>query len=195
MAQRNWHLRFGNTLGIGIERISGWNIPAGMVQNASLRLKSLHWFVNTCIFPTSCTEPFQQSISALSNTDPDAYYLEDRTAFQTYSYEYAPSTGTNTDGYAYWLQASRAFVMSSLNCKSHLPDVDGYSCLSSCLFIMQDDTVTFHLKETGLAGDPSIDMSQRLIPREPMYMIMNLGMAENFNPSTFNLSSNLIGES
>lgn len=78
--------------------------------------------------------------------------------------------------------------MSTLNRKSHLSNVDTFFCLSSCLSTMQDDTVTFHLKETGLAGDPDIDMSQRLIPREPMYIIMNLGMAENFNPSTFTLS-------
>lgn len=43
--------------------------------------------------------------------------------------------------------------------------------------------MTFHLTEDGLSGDPDLDMGQRLIPREPMYMIMNLGMAENFSPS------------
>jgi hypothetical protein len=48
-----------------------------------------------------------QSVSALSHTDQNSYYLVDRSSFQTYSYEYAPSTGTNTDGYVYWLQVRR----------------------------------------------------------------------------------------
>jgi hypothetical protein len=52
----------------------------------------------------------------------------------------------------------------------------------------QNGTSNFYLKEEGLAGDPDLDMGQRLIPREPMYMIMNLGMAENFNKSEEDIS-------
>ncbi|KAI5897239.1 concanavalin A-like lectin/glucanase [Schizophyllum commune H4-8] len=43
-----------------------------------------------------------------------------------------------------------------------------------------DDAKAWTLRQSGLAEDPLVEIGPRPIPQEPMYLIMNLGMSENF---------------
>lgn len=43
--------------------------------------------------------------------------------------------------------------------------------------------MTAHLEESALGPRPEIDIGQRLVPREPMYIIFNLVLSETFGNS------------
>ena len=49
-------------------------------------------------------------------------------------------------------------------------DTDGY------IYWMQNGTVTWSLKESGLAGNESIDLSQRLVPREVRALCLSVAV-------------------
>ncbi|TFK77251.1 beta-glucan synthesis-associated [Pluteus cervinus] len=45
---------------------------------------------------------------------------------------------------------------------------------------LSQDTLSWTIHQAGIASDPQVQISDRPIPQEPMYIIMNLGMSENF---------------
>ncbi|KAF5368856.1 hypothetical protein D9758_002859 [Tetrapyrgos nigripes] len=45
---------------------------------------------------------------------------------------------------------------------------------------INDDTLAWTIKASGMAADDRVEISARPIPQEPMYMIINLGISENF---------------
>lgn len=47
------------------------------------------------------------------------------------------------------------------------------------------DSLTWSMNEKAVGPDPSLDMSQRLIPEEPMHIVLNLGMSPGFQPADF----------
>jgi len=51
---------------------------------------------------------------------------------------------------------------------------DGY------VWWVNDGKPAWWLKGSAMAADPIADVSQRPIPYEPMYLIVNLGLSENF---------------
>ncbi|KIO25199.1 hypothetical protein M407DRAFT_210871 [Tulasnella calospora MUT 4182] len=45
---------------------------------------------------------------------------------------------------------------------------------------ISEGTASWTAKVTGLGPDPLVEIGQRIIPDEPLYLIINLGMSENF---------------
>ncbi|CAA7260065.1 unnamed protein product [Cyclocybe aegerita] len=50
---------------------------------------------------------------------------------------------------------------------------------------VSDNKVSWTLNAAGLGPDPSVEISARPVPQEPMYIIINLGMSENFGTIDF----------
>ncbi|KAF9481835.1 glycoside hydrolase family 16 protein [Pholiota conissans] len=48
-----------------------------------------------------------------------------------------------------------------------------------------DDTVSWTLNAAGMGPDPTVEISARSVPQEPMYIIINLGMSKNFGNIDF----------
>ncbi|KAG5642223.1 hypothetical protein DXG03_003392 [Asterophora parasitica] len=48
-----------------------------------------------------------------------------------------------------------------------------------------DNKIAWTLRAPGLAGDDTVKVSARPVPQEPMYIIINLGMSENFGNVDF----------
>ncbi|KAG0709871.1 glycoside hydrolase family 16 protein [Suillus ampliporus] len=47
---------------------------------------------------------------------------------------------------------------------------------------ISNNEVAWTLNVAGMGADPSVNISARPVPQEPMYIIMNLGMSTNFGP-------------
>ncbi|KAG8916643.1 hypothetical protein FRC00_014577, partial [Tulasnella sp. 408] len=45
---------------------------------------------------------------------------------------------------------------------------------------ISEGTASWTAKVTGLGPDPLVQIGQRIIPDEPLYLIINLGLSENF---------------
>lgn len=91
---------------------------------------------------------FQQAVSAVTQTDQQAYELG-RGTFSVYGFEYKPGTG---DAYITWVSNSKA---------------------------------SWTLLSAAMGGDSMVEIGQRPIPQEPMYIIFNLGMSPNFGKIDF----------
>lgn len=98
----------------------------------------------------------QESVSALAGIPDRAYQRSPNADFVNFAVEWEPDM--NGDG----------------------KGLDGESDAYITWYI--DDKPTWTLKASALTGVPELDISRRLIPREPMSMILNLGMAYNFQP-------------
>ncbi|KAF8204724.1 glucosidase [Pholiota molesta] len=48
-----------------------------------------------------------------------------------------------------------------------------------------DDMMSWTLNATGMGPDPTVEISARPVPQEPMYIIINLGMSKNFGNIDF----------
>ncbi|KAL7285393.1 hypothetical protein ACG7TL_000488 [Trametes sanguinea] len=48
-----------------------------------------------------------------------------------------------------------------------------------------DGQLAWQLNQPGMAADPIVEISDRPVPQEPMYLIMNLGMSKNFGTVDF----------
>ncbi|KAJ7312591.1 glycoside hydrolase family 16 protein [Mycena albidolilacea] len=86
---------------------------------------------------------FQQTTSALSNTNQDCYQLQGQ-CFSTYGFEYKPGYA---DGYISWIT---------------------------------DDKLVWTMNGNMVGADTATQIGARQVPVEPMYVIMNLGLSENF---------------
>ncbi|KAJ7312598.1 beta-glucan synthesis-associated [Mycena albidolilacea] len=86
---------------------------------------------------------FQQTTSALSNTNQDCYQLQGK-CFSTYGFEYKPGYA---DGYISWIT---------------------------------DDKLVWTMNGNMVGADTATQIGARQVPVEPMYVIMNLGLSENF---------------
>jgi beta-glucanase (GH16 family) len=91
---------------------------------------------------------FQQAVSALTQTDQQAYELSGG-GFSVYGFEYKPGTG---DAYITWIS---------------------------------DNKASWTLLSAAMGGDNTVQIGQRPIPQEPMYIIFNLGMSPNFGKIDF----------
>ncbi|KAK9893265.1 glycoside hydrolase family 16 protein [Cystobasidium minutum MCA 4210] len=85
------------------------------------------------------------------------------------------STLSQTDQTCYELKNKTAFQTYGIDYQpSKGKDTNGHICWT------QGDTMTAHLEESALGPRPEIDIGQRLVPREPMYIIFNLVLSETF---------------
>ncbi|PFH51289.1 glycoside hydrolase family 16 protein [Amanita thiersii Skay4041] len=50
---------------------------------------------------------------------------------------------------------------------------------------LSDNKISWTIRSEGLRGDPTVEISARPVPSEPMYLILNLGMSRNFGPIDF----------
>jgi len=91
---------------------------------------------------------FQQAVSALSQTDQQAYEMSGG-GFSVYGYEYLPGT---SDAYVTWISNNRA---------------------------------SWTVFSAGMGPDSMVQIGERPIPEEPMYIIANLGMSPNFGKIDF----------
>ncbi|KAJ6462076.1 beta-glucan synthesis-associated protein KRE6 [Mycena sanguinolenta] len=91
---------------------------------------------------------FQQTTSALTNTNQDCYQLKGG-CFSTYGFEYTPGYA---DGYISWIT---------------------------------DDKLAWTLNGNMVGADTQTEIGARQVPVEPMYIIMNLGLSENFGTIDF----------
>ncbi|KAJ1021165.1 hypothetical protein NDA16_003951 [Ustilago loliicola] len=98
----------------------------------------------------------QESVSALSQIPSRAYQLSANADFVNFGVEWEPDM--NGDG----------------------KGLDGK--MESYVTWYIDDKPTWTLKASALTGVPELDVSRRLIPREAMSIILNVGMAYNFQP-------------
>lgn len=98
----------------------------------------------------------QESVSALAAIPDRAYQRHANAGFVNFGVEWEPDM--NSDG----------------------KGLDGETDAYITWYI--DDKPTWTLKASALTGVPELDISRRLIPREAMSMIVNLGMAYNFQP-------------
>ncbi|GAC77201.1 hypothetical protein PANT_25d00028 [Moesziomyces antarcticus T-34] len=97
----------------------------------------------------------QESVSALSAIPDRAYQRYANPQYVNFGVEWEPDM--NGDGMG--LNGEPAYITWSI-----------------------DDKPTWTLRASALTGVPELDISRRLIPREPMSIILNLGMAYNFQP-------------
>ncbi|KAJ7611992.1 glycoside hydrolase family 16 protein [Mycena polygramma] len=91
---------------------------------------------------------FQQTTSALTNTNQDCYELKGG-CFSTYGFEYKSGY---SDGYISWIT---------------------------------DDKLAWTMNGATVGADSATQIAARQVPVEPMYVIMNLGLSENFGVIDF----------
>ena len=102
------------------------------------------------------------AVSGLSSTNQQAYEVAG--GYATYGVEYQPGD----DGYITWFSGGQPMWTM------YPPAVCAY--ISHCVL---------SFAETCAAADPIANISQRIIPAEPMYVILNLGISESFGKVRF----------
>lgn len=91
--------------------------------------------------------PYQQAVSGVSYTDPEAYELDSGT-FSSYGWEAWPgSTDAGTDGYITWYSSGEP---------------------------------AWTMQASAVGPNAATQVSQRLVSREPMAIILNLGISDSF---------------
>ncbi|CCF49383.1 hypothetical protein NDA11_001892 [Ustilago hordei] len=97
----------------------------------------------------------QESVSALSQIPSRGYQRSPNADFVNFAVEWEPDMTGNGLG----INGEPAYITWYI-----------------------DDKPTWTLHASALTGVPELDISRRLIPREPMSIILNVGMAYNFQP-------------
>jgi len=88
------------------------------------------------------------------------------------AFQQATSTVTTTDQNCYEDGGTGCFSVYGIEYKPNA--VDAY------ISWISNGTVSWTIMEAGMAADTSVEISQRLVSPEPMYIIANLGQSENF---------------
>ncbi|TFK44700.1 glycoside hydrolase family 16 protein [Crucibulum laeve] len=103
-------------------------------------------------------------------SDPTISHLNSFTGSVT---QQATSVVTNTDGRCYE-DAAGCFSVYGFEYKPGFDE--GY------ITWISNNVVAWTVKAAGLGADPVVQISERPVPQEPMYLIANLGMSRNFGP-------------
>ncbi|KAH7885927.1 glycoside hydrolase family 16 protein [Phlebopus sp. FC_14] len=108
---------------------------------------------------------FQQATSAVTTTNQSCY-TANTGCFATYGYEYKPGYKSDSG-------------VSELR--------DSFKGLTVCQYIswITNDEVAWTLDAAGVVADPLTEIADRPISQEPMYLIANLGLSNNFAPVDF----------
>ncbi|KAG6880328.1 hypothetical protein C0992_011077 [Termitomyces sp. T32_za158] len=115
----------------------------------------------------------QMTTSALSWTNPNSYELNGQ-GFSVYGFEYKPGmiparyfarAAAYTRNYIYIQGLTQGYVLSIALCTSN------------------GRLILFHTP--GMEADPTVQVAARPVPEEPMYIIVNLGISENFGKVDF----------
>ncbi|KAL0576398.1 hypothetical protein V5O48_005587 [Marasmius crinis-equi] len=118
--------------------------------------------------------PFNYKYEWLKNSNTYTFYNTTGTKFNGYSggvYQQAASAVTRTNQECYSME-SGCFSVYGFEYK---PGYDeGY------ITWLSDNKKAWTLRGSGLAADNNVKISARPIPQEPMYLIANLGLSENF---------------
>lgn len=129
------------------------------------------------------TAPYDVAYAWKNTSQFATLYDEDISHFNSYTggvYQEAVSGLTDIPDDAYELATNPRFVRFGVQ---FTPDWNGDGSGSVTWFI--DGKATWTLHGSAIGPDPSIDIGQRLIPVEPMAIIMNLGMSRGFLPMQF----------
>lgn len=105
---------------------------------------------------------YQQATSAYSLTDQNCYEYNTG-CYSIYGFEY--KAGYEADGWSYLFCFASCLILDLLG---------GY------ITWINDGKKAWRVGAAGLAADPLTEISARPVPKEPMYVIINLGMSENF---------------
>lgn len=118
--------------------------------------------------------PFNEQYLWYNTTGNFEIYDPDNSELNDYLggvFQQATSGVTNTDQNCYEL-ATKCFSVYGFEYK---PGFDG-----AYIDWISNNKLSWSLNSGGMAADPKVEISARPIPQEPMYIIANLGMSENF---------------
>ncbi|KAJ7262167.1 glycoside hydrolase family 16 protein [Mycena haematopus] len=112
------------------------------------------------------------------NNDSDNLIITDLSISQLNSFrgsvtQQASSVVTDTDPSSYEQNGGR-FSVYGFEYKPGYSD--GY------ITWISSDQASWTIKAAGVGANPTVGISARLVPQEPMYIIANLGMSTNFGP-------------
>ncbi|PWN50381.1 concanavalin A-like lectin/glucanase [Violaceomyces palustris] len=132
------------------------------------------------------TAPFDKDYAWGNDTDQATVHNSSITEFNSYNgspYQECVSSITQTPDNGFW-GTEDEFVTMGL---SYSPDWDGDGSGSITWYI--DGKKTWTLQGSALGASTDMDISQRQIPTEPMYIIMNLGISSGFQWIDFDQTS------
>ncbi|KAI0094797.1 glycoside hydrolase family 16 protein [Irpex rosettiformis] len=118
--------------------------------------------------------PFNAFYEWFNTTDNLIIADPDVTIFNVYVggvFQQATSSVTDTNPKAYELSGQQFAVYGF----QYAPGFD-----SAYIAWIANDKVAWTLKQPGMAADKRVEINDRPIPQEPMYIIANLGMSTNF---------------
>ncbi|KAI0695135.1 beta-glucan synthesis-associated [Cytidiella melzeri] len=118
--------------------------------------------------------PFNAEYEWFNTTDNLIIADPSVTEFNVYmgaAFQQATSCITNTSVDAYELTGQQYAVYGF----QYSPGFD-----DAYISWIANDKLAWTLKAGGMAADPRVEISARPVPQEPMYIIANLGMSENF---------------
>ncbi|KNZ80548.1 Beta-glucan synthesis-associated protein KRE6 [Termitomyces sp. J132] len=105
----------------------------------------------------------QMTTSALTWTDPNSYELNGQ-GFSIYGFEYKTGVGLS--------------AMPVRSTGNSSPSTQYITWIS-------DNKAAWTFRAPGMDADPTVEVSARPVPQEPMYIIINLGISENFGKVDF----------
>ncbi|EIW64498.1 glycoside hydrolase family 16 protein [Trametes versicolor FP-101664 SS1] len=118
--------------------------------------------------------PFNAEYKWFNNSDTLTIQDSTKSKLNSYLggvYQQATSVVTKTDPEAYELSG---FQYSTYGFQYQPGFGDAY------ISWIADGQLAWVLHQSGMAADPVVEISERPVPQEPMYLIMNLGMSRNF---------------
>ncbi|PSS37604.1 hypothetical protein PHLCEN_2v531 [Hermanssonia centrifuga] len=120
--------------------------------------------------------PFNEAYQWFNTTDNFIIQNPDITVMNPYMggvYQQATSSVTETNQEAYELTGNQYSVYGF----QYQPGFDG-----GYISWIANNELAWTLKQGGMAADTRVEIDQRPVPQEPMYIIANLGMSTNFGP-------------
>ncbi|KAK7472555.1 hypothetical protein VKT23_000670 [Stygiomarasmius scandens] len=114
------------------------------------------------------------------NNDSDNMFVQDpavslQNSFIGNAFQQTTSVVTNTNPACYELSSTNPCY--SVYGFEYKPGFD-----NAYILWISDSQISWSLNVQGLAADSSVQISDRPVPQEPMYLLANLGMSRNFGP-------------